>query len=152
MKKKVILNNIRSTFYLSKKLSLLINDYVYLYFFGSLGIGKTFFCRSFIKNLGFRGIINSPSFSLINEYKIKNKFIYHFDFYRIKSIRDLVDINIYDYFNNKSICLVEWPNKMINYLPKGDLYFKFVFLNHNKRVLYISSKTNKGFNILNYLF
>lgn len=107
MKKKIILNNVKFTYNLSKKISLLINNYIYLYFFGSLGTGKTFFCRSLIKNLGFKGNIISPSFSLINEYKIKNNFIYHFDFYRIKNIRDLIDINIYDYFDNKNICLVE---------------------------------------------
>ncbi len=151
MKIKIILNSINHTFFISKKLSLLTNKYIYLYFFGELGIGKTFFCKSFIKNLGYKGIVNSPSFSLINEYKVKNNFVYHFDFYRIKNVRDLIDIDIYSYFNKKNICLVEWPNKVLNLLPKGDLYFNF-FLRNNKRILYISSNTNKGLNILKYLY
>ncbi len=152
MKKKIILNNINHTFFISKKLSLLINKCIYLYFFGELGTGKTFFCKSFIKNLGYNGIINSPSFSLINEYRIKNNYIYHFDFYRIKNIRDLLDIDIYSYFNKHNICLVEWPNKILNLLPKADLYFNFFFLTYYKRILYISSNTNRGSNILKYLF
>ncbi len=152
MKKKIILKNINFTIYLSKKISLLIDKYVYFYFFGSLGTGKTFFCKNLIKNLGFNGIVNSPSFSLINEYKFNKKNICHFDFYRINNIRDLIDIDVYSYFNNKNICLVEWPNKILNFLPKADLYFNFFFLNYKKRILYIYSNTNKGYNILKNIY
>ncbi len=152
MKKKIILDDINHTIFISKRISLLINKYIYLYLFGSLGTGKTFFCKSFIKNLGYRGIVSSPSFSLINKYKIKNNFIYHFDLYRINNFRDLIDIEIYNYFDKKNICLVEWPDKVLNLLPKADLHFNFFFLNDNKRLLYISSNTNRGFNILKSLF
>ena len=82
-------------------------------FLGEMGAGKTTLIKSICKNLGVSEEINSPTFSIVNEYKTTNgKTIYHFDFYRIKSIEEVYDMGIEDYFKTNKICLIEWPNKI----------------------------------------
>ncbi len=82
-------------------------------FFGEMGAGKTTLIKSICKNLGVSEEINSPTFSIVNEYKtINGKTIYHFDFYRVKSIEEVYDMGIEDYFKTNNICLIEWPNKI----------------------------------------
>jgi tRNA threonylcarbamoyladenosine biosynthesis protein TsaE len=69
--------------------------------------------KSICKNLGVSEEINSPTFSIVNEYKTTNgNTIYHFDFYRVKSIEEVYDMGIEDYFKTNNICLIEWPNKI----------------------------------------
>ncbi len=82
-------------------------------FIGEMGVGKTTLIKSICKNLGVLEEVNSPTFSIVNEYKtINGNTIYHFDFYRIKSIEEVYDMGIEDYFKTKNICLIEWPNKI----------------------------------------
>jgi tRNA threonylcarbamoyladenosine biosynthesis protein TsaE len=88
------------------------NNKIWL-FFGEMGAGKTTLIKSICKNLGVSEEINSPTFSIVNEYKtINGKTIYHFDFYRVKSIEEVYDMGIEDYFKTNNICLIEWPNKI----------------------------------------
>ncbi len=150
MKKKIILKNIYSTSFLSWKIYILLKNNIYIYISGPIGIGKTFFCSCFIKNFGFNGIVNSPSFNLVNEYYFKKFYIYHFDFYKINNVNDLIDIDLYNYFNNNDICLVEWPDNFISYLPKCDLYIIFYY-KFNFRFIKIYSYTKIGNKILNLL-
>jgi tRNA threonylcarbamoyladenosine biosynthesis protein TsaE len=59
------------------------------------------------------GDVNSPTFSLVNEYTTsKGNLIYHFDFYRIKNIEEVYDIGFETYFDSGKICLIEWPEKI----------------------------------------
>jgi tRNA threonylcarbamoyladenosine biosynthesis protein TsaE len=63
--------------------------------------------------------VSSPSFGLVNEYKISEKeSIYHFDFYRIKNIEEVYDIGYEVYFDSGNICLIEWPEKIETILSK----------------------------------
>ncbi len=88
-------------------------------FFGSMGAGKTTFIKSFCEQLGVRDTVSSPTFSLVNEYLATgNKPVYHFDFYRIKKEEEAVDIGCEEYFYSGHYCLVEWPEKILNLLPK----------------------------------
>ncbi len=95
--------------FLSEKISYFLNKGNLLYLSGPLGCGKSSFCNFLVKKLGYKGIIKSPTYSLVNIYKLKFFDVFHFDFYRISSFEDLFDIDIYSYFNDNSICLVEWP-------------------------------------------
>ena len=69
-----------------------------LLFYGTMGVGKTTLIKELSKQLGVTDVINSPTFSLVNEYEILKDKIYHFDFYRIKSEEEALDIGIEDYF------------------------------------------------------
>ena len=88
-----------------------------LLFYGTMGVGKTTLIKELSKQLGVTDVINSPTFSLVNEYEtIKDK-IYHFDFYRIKSEEEALDIGIEDYFFSGHWNLIEWPENISNLLP-----------------------------------
>tara|TARA_R110002073_G_scaffold72537_1_gene177414 strand:+ start:412176 stop:412583 length:408 start_codon:yes stop_codon:yes gene_type:complete len=89
-----------------------------LLFNGVMGAGKTTLIKEIIKQLGVDTNVSSPTFSLVNEYlSINQETIYHFDFYRINSEEEALDIGIEDYFNTDAWCLIEWPNKVKNLLP-----------------------------------
>ena len=88
-------------------------DYKLWAFYGEMGAGKTTLIKAICKELGVSEAISSPTFSLVNEYKgADNNIIYHFDFYRIKSLEEVYDIGYEDYFYSGNLCLIEWPEKV----------------------------------------
>ena len=88
-----------------------------LLFYGTMGVGKTTLIKELSKQLGATDVISSPTFSLVNEYEIIEDKIYHFDFYRIKSEEEALDIGIEDYFFSGHWNLIEWPENISNLLP-----------------------------------
>lgn len=91
-------------------------------FEGEMGAGKTTFIKSICKVLGVTDEITSPTFSLVNEYQTASgKTIYHFDFYRIRSVEEVYDIGYEDYFDSGSICLIEWPSNIESILEGEDI-------------------------------
>ena len=83
-------------------------------FEGDLGAGKTTFIKSLCKELGSDDIVSSPTFSLVNHYiSEKSGDIFHFDFYRIKSPEEAMDIGFEEYLDSNSYCLIEWPEKIM---------------------------------------
>jgi tRNA threonylcarbamoyladenosine biosynthesis protein TsaE len=89
-------------------------------FYGSMGAGKTTFIKVLCQHLGAVDIVQSPSFSIINEYKTNNgDSIFHFDFYRIKKLGEAFDIGYEDYFYSGSFCFIEWPELIEELLPEG---------------------------------
>lgn len=87
-------------------------------FYGQMGVGKTTLIKEICKSLHTEDIISSPTFSLVNEYRTQNdEPIYHFDFYRIESEEEALDIGVEDYFYSGDWCLIEWPNNIENLLP-----------------------------------
>ena len=84
-------------------------------FEGDLGAGKTTTIRAFCKVLDCIDDVSSPTFSLINHYKTKNNAnIYHFDFYRIKSAEEAMDMGFEEYLDKGDYCLIEWPEIIMN--------------------------------------
>lgn len=85
---------------------------------GELGAGKTTFIQAMCRVLGVPGGVNSPTFSLINEYFTRdNQSIYHFDLYRIESTDELYDMGYEEYFYSGSRCFIEWPEKANHLIP-----------------------------------
>lgn len=76
---------------------------------GNLGAGKTTFTQFLLKNLGSEDEVNSPTYSIVNEYNSPKGKIYHFDLYRLKNIEEVYDIGIEEYLDNASLCIIEWP-------------------------------------------
>lgn len=88
-------------------------------FYGSMGAGKTTLIKAICQYLGVEEEVNSPTFSIINEYDGDNDIIYHFDFYRINSPQEAIDFGVYDYFDSGRICLMEWPECITDILPEN---------------------------------
>ena len=95
---------------------------------GELGSGKTTIVSSILKELGVTENITSPTFSIVNQYKISGKIINHFDLYRVKSELELDVIGFDEYFDDFSISFIEWPEIAINRIYENylDIYIKFI--------------------------
>lgn len=76
---------------------------------GNLGAGKTTFTQFLLKNLESTDEVNSPTYSIVNEYNTPKGKIYHFDLYRLKNIEEVYDIGIEEYLDNAFLCIIEWP-------------------------------------------
>ena len=86
---------------------------------GEMGVGKTTLVKSLCRQLGVVDVVKSPTFSIVNEYMIEDdKFVYHFDFYRLKDESEAYDIGYESYFFSNHYCFVEWPSKVQNIIPK----------------------------------
>lgn len=98
-----------------------MDDRTVFAFRGEMGAGKTTFITELCRQLGVEDIANSPSFSIINEYRSETtaELIYHFDFYRIESEEEAFDLGTEDYFDSGALCFIEWPERIENLLP-GD--------------------------------
>ena len=85
---------------------------------GDMGAGKSVFARGIIQSLGYKGVVTSPTFTLMNEYPTE-PVVYHFDLYRIKSYDQLYDIGYDEYIYSDGISLIEWSEKMEHLLPEN---------------------------------
>ncbi len=92
-----------------------------IYLIGDLGSGKTTLVRGILHGLGYKGVVKSPTYNLVEIYKISRLYLYHFDFYRFNDPIEWEEAGFRDYFNCDSVCLVEWPEKANGLLPTADL-------------------------------
>lgn len=102
-----------------------ISDYNIIAFYGEMGAGKTTFIKAICNELGVIDGVNSPTFTLINEYKTAEGIpLFHFDFYRIEKPVEAFDIGIEEFFESGYLCLIEWPEKIEQILPPETLKVK----------------------------
>ncbi|NHC06008.1 tRNA (adenosine(37)-N6)-threonylcarbamoyltransferase complex ATPase subunit type 1 TsaE [Azonexus fungiphilus] len=92
-----------------------------IYLEGDLGAGKTTLARALIRALGHAGPVKSPTYALVEVYVVSSLYLYHFDFYRFESPEEFLDAGFGEYFNDASVCLVEWPDKAAGCVPPPDL-------------------------------
>ena len=87
-------------------------------FYGDLGAGKTTLIKEICRVLGVdQNVLSSPTFSIINEYSSANGKVYHFDFYRMKSETEILDLGIEEYFESGAHCFIEWPERLGSITP-----------------------------------
>lgn len=114
-----------------------------LYLKGELGSGKTTFVRGVLRGLGYQDKVKSPTYTLVEPYSLEKFTIYHFDLYRFKDETEWDDAGFREYFNNTSICLVEWPEKVGHILPKPDISIELSHTPHGRH-LHLISYTSIG--------
>ncbi|MDR2841130.1 MAG: tRNA (adenosine(37)-N6)-threonylcarbamoyltransferase complex ATPase subunit type 1 TsaE [Paludibacter sp.] len=107
-------------------------------FNGKMGVGKTTFIKAICEELGVKESINSPTFSIINEYSTSDgSTIYHFDFYRINTIGEAKEIGTEEYLYSGNLCLLEWAENIASLLPDSVINVKIDEDNNGKRIISI---------------
>ncbi len=118
-----------------------------VYLHGNLGAGKTTFTRGVLRGLGFSGKVKSPTYTLVEPYQLMvNKQavdFYHFDLYRFADEEEWEAAGFREYFNEHSICLVEWPDKAGDLIPHADIDV-YLSLAGEGRVLDLKANTTVG--------
>lgn len=110
---------------------------------GDLGAGKTTLVRGLLRALNYHGRVKSPTYTLVELYAFPGFNLYHFDLYRFTDPIEWEEAGFREYFNDHSICLVEWPERAARYLPKPDLFIRLEFLGDG-RVAELTGKTEAG--------
>ena len=110
---------------------------------GDLGAGKTTLCRGILRAMGYSGAVKSPTFTLVEPYQISGSEVYHFDLYRLADPGELEYIGIDEYFGKNKLCLIEWPEKALGYLPQHDVDITIDVLGE-KRIIGVSSNSQSG--------
>ncbi len=140
----------QATIELGIELSLWVSAPLVIYLTGDLGAGKTTLSRGLIQSLGHEGNVKSPTYTLVEPYELKDMEVFHFDLYRLLDPEELEYMGIRDYFTEKSISIVEWPDRGHGLLPEADLAIHLSYQGEQRQVE-ITGLTPSGQFIVNKL-
>lgn len=124
----------------AKEFAQLLGDNRIVAFYGSMGAGKTTFISALCRYLGVEDDVCSPTFTIVNEYRAADgDSIFHFDFYRIDSLKEAMDIGFEEYLYSGSLCLIEWPEKVEQLLPEETLNVTIAATGDDSRIIEIEN-------------
>jgi tRNA threonylcarbamoyladenosine biosynthesis protein TsaE len=126
-----------------RKLGAVLQPGMFVSLSGELGSGKTTLARGILRGLGYDGKVKSPTYTLVELYKLFRLDLYHFDLYRFNNPQEWLDAGFRENFGESSICLVEWPERAAGLLPEADLKISLA-AEHAGRTLMISAETEPG--------
>ena len=112
-----------ATLALGRALAPVLEPGLVIYLEGDLGAGKTTLVRGILRGLGHTGAVKSPTYTLVELYKLCSLDLHHFDFYRFHDPREWIDAGFRESFNGRIVSLIEWPRKAGGLLPPADLEF-----------------------------
>ena len=116
---KVEIDNIGQLGEVARKLLATFEEERFFAFFGKMGVGKTTLIKEICAALGVEDEVCSPTFAIVNEYATAaGEPMYHFDFYRLKSVAEAYDIGYEEYFYSGCYCFTEWTEKVEELLPE----------------------------------
>lgn len=141
------LKNEDDTIAVGQKLARHIQAPLTLYLTGDLGAGKTTLSRGLIQGLGHQGAVKSPTYTLVEPYELDGVEVYHFDLYRLNDPEELEFMGIRDYFTNKSLCIVEWPDKGEGLLPNADIHLHLSYVGTGREI-HIQALSESGKKLL----
>jgi tRNA threonylcarbamoyladenosine biosynthesis protein TsaE len=110
---------------------------------GDLGAGKTTLVRGMLQSLGVEGHIKSPTYVLLEPYTIEGLDFYHIDFYRIKDPREFLSGGFREFFGDRRVCLIEWPEKAGEHLSEPDLLVQLQ-IRDEARIAHLQAQTGTG--------
>ena len=139
---KIDISNLKQTESLGKQIGEFLinfNGLAIFYLDGNLGTGKTTLVREILKAMGWQGAVKSPTFSILEEYQIANKDVFHFDLYRLDSQNDFEMLGIEINANSRGIFFIEWPHKISKFNFDEEFFLKLSLSNRNRSIEF---KTN----------
>ena len=119
---------------LGAKLAAGIGPGMRIYLRGDLGSGKTTLIRGLLRALGVKDTVKSPSYALVELYTVSRLNLYHFDFYRFLDAREFEDAGLAEYFRGAGVCLVEWPERAGDALPRPDLELSLAYAGAGREI------------------
>jgi len=114
-----------------------------IYLRGELGSGKSTLIRGLLRGLGVQDRVKSPTYTLVELYVVSRLNLYHFDFYRFLNANEFADAGLADYFQGEGVCLVEWPDRAGDLLPKPDLEITLVYSDAGRQI-HARAHTERG--------
>ena len=105
---------------------------------GEVGMGKTTLIKEYCKLIGVEEIVNSPTYTLINEYQNKSSKIVHMDLYRVEDINEVNELGLFEYFD-KNIVIIEWPEIILKMIDVKYSLINITFINEKERKLSIKN-------------
>ena len=105
-----------------------------VYLEGELGAGKTALARAILRGRGYPGKVKSPTYTLVEPYKVSGGMVYHLDLYRISDPEELEWLGLRDMLETQALLLVEWPTRGTGFLPAADLRIVFEVRNAGRVV------------------
>ncbi|MDC0080272.1 tRNA (adenosine(37)-N6)-threonylcarbamoyltransferase complex ATPase subunit type 1 TsaE [Flavobacteriaceae bacterium] len=105
---------------------------------GEVGTGKTTLIKEYCKLIGVEEIVNSPTYTLINEYQNKSSKIVHMDLYRVEDINEVNELGLFEYFD-KNIVIIEWPEIILKMIDIKYSLINITFINEKERKLSIKN-------------
>ncbi len=137
LKKPVETTSVRETYEIAASLAACLQPGDIVCLHGDLGAGKTHFVKGIAASFGINpDTVSSPTFTLIHEYREGQVPVFHFDFYRLKSEEEALDIGAEEYFYSDGICFVEWPEKALGIIPKDALWIDIKHMGDNQRQIF----------------
>ena len=132
------------------RLASVLRPGLYISLSGDLGMGKTTLARGVLRGLGYEGKVKSPTYTLVELYKLSRLDLYHFDLYRFSNPQEWLEAGFREDFDDDNICLVEWPERAAGLLPDADLAITLIAQETGRR-LEIKAQTESGKNCLKML-
>lgn len=129
---------------LGARIAAVLHAGMSLHLVGELGAGKTTLARGLIGALGFPGKVKSPTYTLVEPYADSKLSLYHFDLYRFRDPAEWLDADFRECFNERSICLVEWPERAAALLPRPDLVVRLAIPPQGGRTATLEAGTQAG--------
>ena len=105
-----------------------------IYLRGELGSGKTTLIRGLLRGLGVQDTVKSPSYALVELYVVSRLNLYHFDFYRFRDPREFEEAGLAEYFHGEGVCLVEWPERAGDTLPRPGLELTLAYAGAGREI------------------
>lgn len=134
------INNESETQQLAEKLARCCpeNKRLIIFLQGELGAGKTTFTRFFLRALGHHGSVKSPTYTLVERYELAKHLIFHVDLYRLQTAREILEMGLYDEFDQQAIWLIEWPEPAQSFLPPADILLNLSLLDAQRKATLLS--------------
>jgi tRNA threonylcarbamoyladenosine biosynthesis protein TsaE len=109
-----------------------------LTFEGEMGAGKTTFIQALCRRMGVKGVMGSPTFSIINEYEAEKGPVYHIDLYRCRDEEEAIRAGVEDCLYSGWTCLVEWPSRAPSLFPEETIRIGITEINDHKRKITVT--------------